>query len=143
MQMLYIARYAYISYICPVYNVLCVATLYIRTYISGIYICMYIAGVVQQCNGTNQGTLWAHISRGFWGHALPHKKIQNFMGALRCFLVHSELEWSMLKAVTQLQVQCMLKLILLPKKVRLQESLTMTVVELVAQWPDLLHTSAY
>ena len=38
---------------------------------------------------TNQGTWWAlgpTISRGVWGHA--PQKILNFMGALRCFLVH-------------------------------------------------------
>ena len=39
---------------------------------------------------TNQGTWWALgptiISRGVWGHA--PQKILNFMGALRCFLVH-------------------------------------------------------
>ena len=38
---------------------------------------------------TNQGTWWAlgpTISRGFWGGS--PQKILNFMGALRCFLVH-------------------------------------------------------
>ena len=40
--------------------------------------------------GANQGTWWAlgpTTSRGVWGHAPPENF--EFLGALRCFLVHS------------------------------------------------------
>ena len=49
---------------------------------------MALAGVYLEVD-TNQGTWWAlgpTISRGVWGHA--PQKILNFMGALRCFLMH-------------------------------------------------------